>query len=401
MWQDCRDVLEAFWYMAICAVLFSILIIPALLFRAWQDRGTPTSVFVMKDETKTVLLLIGLMLVGAALRLFHLDFQCAWTDEQFTIGVAKMGWTELVSFTLTNDCNPPLYYLLVKLSGLILGTGIVAARLVSVVAGVLVIPVMYWIGEEYSDELLGLLMAGFVATLYPFIYYSQFSRSYSVTILLFSCALLFFLRLIHNDKTQVNIAGYGLFAALVVYTHLYAIIPITLLTFWLLVKNPEYKKHVALLALALSPLLYLFYLVVFVRVNATSSFEGINWLGFIFYTPVEFFGSAFAVILTLIVYSLLISKNKQTIYLFFVAGLTTLSCILASFFVPSFPRYVIMTVPIFLLVAFDPISKKVRAKFKDYNRSLAVTVAILFGFAVIQYFTILGYYFVLAPYCPK
>src|SRR6185312_3874956 len=78
-----------------------------------------------------------------------------------------------------SDRHPPLHYIVLWLTVRTLGDGQVARRLPSLIAGTLVIPVLYLLGSELYDRRTGLIAAAFGAVSPLLVWYSQEARMYA------------------------------------------------------------------------------------------------------------------------------------------------------------------------------------------------------------------------------
>jgi uncharacterized membrane protein len=88
--------------------------------------------------------LAALTLLAAALRLSTLDLQSFWYDEAFTpVHVLHPSlWATLRSVVHTEN-TPPLWYVLAWADSRVLGTGEIALRLPSALAGIATVPVAW------------------------------------------------------------------------------------------------------------------------------------------------------------------------------------------------------------------------------------------------------------------
>ncbi len=93
--------------------------------------------------------LVALTLLAAVLRLSTLGLQSFWYDEAFTpVHVLHLSlWATLRSVAHTEN-SPPLWYVLEWLDYRILGSGEVALRLPSALAGIATVPVAWAIARE-------------------------------------------------------------------------------------------------------------------------------------------------------------------------------------------------------------------------------------------------------------
>ncbi|MFC1750350.1 glycosyltransferase family 39 protein [Pseudomonadota bacterium] len=122
--------------------------------------------------------------------------------------------------------HPPGYHLVIYWARKWFGTSENSLRMPSVVAGILSIPMIYFLAKRIYGEDEGLEAAAFMAVLWLPVYYSQEARSYSLQIL-FSlisvwCWLEWMGRLRKGDEWKVwSVAGYVLSAVVLSYLHFY------------------------------------------------------------------------------------------------------------------------------------------------------------------------------------
>ncbi len=105
-----------------------------------------------------LILLASLVLIGTFLRVYQLGTQSLWDDEAFSVWISKLSVPQMVQITAA-DVHPPLYYYLLHYWTIIFGTSESALRLVSVLFGVLAIPMIYVVGRQLFNEEAGLLGA--------------------------------------------------------------------------------------------------------------------------------------------------------------------------------------------------------------------------------------------------
>jgi 4-amino-4-deoxy-L-arabinose transferase-like glycosyltransferase len=212
--------------------------------------------------TKVNLTLIFLMLFGAFLRFWNIGFQHTNWDEQWTMAFAapEVGPVALIVKALSVDCNPPLYYLFAQLSMFIFGVTQEAIRYPSAIAGILLIPAMYFVGKQYKNELFGLMLAGFTTVFYNFVFYSKYGRGYGLELLFFAMAFGFFLMANKNQDNRKAKYLFALFCILTVWTQMFAVIPLAVLVFYLMWNEQLCLKKfdwVALIIVGCLPLLNL------------------------------------------------------------------------------------------------------------------------------------------------
>lgn len=177
----------------------------------------------MKLKINNTSLLIVILLIGAFLRFYHLDFQSLWLDEIHTLNEAnpEYTWTEFHELLMLADPHPPMYFAILKVLFGLFGYKIAILRVFSAILGVVGIYGIYLLGKEIKDKKLGLISAALLAVNYYHIYYSQEARMY---VMLFLFTVLSFYRLIVLVKkpTLKNAIWYGILTGLLMQSHFFA-----------------------------------------------------------------------------------------------------------------------------------------------------------------------------------
>jgi uncharacterized membrane protein len=177
------------------------------------------------SHRNALLILGGLLLVGLALRLAVP--RGIWLDEAISIHQARLSLHDLFSNLYYGDRHPPLHHLVLWLTVRAFGDGEFAVRLPSLIAGTLVIPVLYELGRELYDRRTGLVAAAFATASPLLVWYSQEVRMYSFLTLFGLLALLTQLRVIRNATTG-NWAAYILSTAALLWSHYFGLLLIGL-----------------------------------------------------------------------------------------------------------------------------------------------------------------------------
>jgi uncharacterized membrane protein len=212
------------------------------------------------------LILVAVILVGLGLRLAVT--RGIWLDEAISIHQARLPLHDLFRTLYFGDRQPPLHDLVLYFTIRAFGHSEFAVRLPSLIAGTLVIPVLYELGRELYDRRTGLVAAAFAAVSPVLIWYSQEVRMYEFVALFGLLALLMQLRVIRN-ASMLNWAGYILATAALLWSHYFGLVVIAVqqLVFIALlvyrIRNGQPVKRLALgfaysavvLAMQLVPLL--------------------------------------------------------------------------------------------------------------------------------------------------
>ena len=295
-------------------------------------------------KPQSIIALTILTLCGAILRFYKLDFQCLWTEEQFTLMMAKMPTLNILT---TFDFNPPIFYLLSHVAWILTGD-IYSIRIPSVIAGILLIPCMYYLGITYKDELTGLYCAAFTVILFPLVYYAQYGRAYELSVLLFCVALIIYIRIKRGESLEL---WFVVIVVLNIWTHLFALIPLSLMIIDLLLDNIKYKGWlVGIVGASLLPFINVF-LEIFKSRSINSVNYGIGVIEMIVLTPLELFNSIFLNIIFITGLGWWIDKDNLKNNLMSIALITIVIGIVASAFTPFFPRYFMTISIMFLLIS--------------------------------------------------
>ncbi len=83
----------------------------------------------------------GLVVVAAVIRFLVIDTQSYWADEALTAYEARLPFGSMLNVVLHVETTPPLYFVLIWVWGHVFGTGAVALRAVSTLAGIAVVPI--------------------------------------------------------------------------------------------------------------------------------------------------------------------------------------------------------------------------------------------------------------------
>jgi uncharacterized membrane protein len=305
----------------------------------------------VKNSSKIVLAI--LIIFAALLRIYQIGFQCIWTEEAYTLSMAKLSFVQILT---TFDFNPPVYYIFAHISYLLFGTDI-AIRYPSAICGILVIPAMYWLGKEYKDELAGLYCAGFATITFPLIYYAQYARAYEMSVLCFIILLISYIKVKRGEWQYKK--WFWIISIINVWVHLFAIIPVGLLCLDILFDERD-TIYAILTAVAISPLLNTICAVIANRSVASGVSYGATAIQMIVLTPMEFFNVLFVNIFFLAGVGIWMDKDPLRNRLVAVTIITLIVGVICSCFTPFFPRYymtVSMIILLFAAVACVELSK--------------------------------------------
>src|SRR5215469_13212805 len=143
----------------------------------------------------TKLILLGIVALGALLRLRALSAKSFWLDEIASVVIARMPDGFFWHWLWTQEGNMALYYVMLRpWLGIHMGEGTV--RLLSVLPGIVSLPVMYLLSKQLFGRGAGLLASLLLALSTCAVVYSQEARAYSWLLFSVIVSTYFFARLI-------------------------------------------------------------------------------------------------------------------------------------------------------------------------------------------------------------
>lgn len=330
-------------------------------------------------------------IAGFLFRMYRLDWQCLMVDEMTTSIYASKDVQWIISYMLSFDYNPPTYYLIAHYSEAIFGITRFAVRFPAVIFGTLSIPAVYLVGKEVKGGTLGLLVASLVSFMFPFFYYSQNARGYSLVMLGFMGVAYFFVKMYRGDYSRGTIIGISLCTALCFWSHYYSLFPVSVLFVALLLKNwKSVIKPIIAIGLLMLPLALMFDLNQFATRTSRVAFD-VFWNSPAFTAKMvtnEMLCWSWIVIIPLALYSLYRYRNN-ILEVFAIVGVATpFFLIVISQFTATMPRYAILVSPLIIIIAMYPVSIWID-ELKTPTRKLVVFALVLFVIFLFNYGSIL------------
>jgi len=325
---------------------------------------------IYKGNFSIVMLLSGIMLLGAILRTVDLSSKSFWGDELLSL-FHSQDIHNIKSFfsSLWGNFHPPLYFLLLKFWS-VFGNSEFHLRLLSVIFGVAVIPATYLLGIQLFEKKVSLLGAFFVAVSPFHLLYDREVRMYGLLTLLSILSLYFFLRALREGKNKLWVV-YTVLTVLNTYTHYHAFLVIIFQWIFFLLRFKCYKnqlKKMAISQLAIA-LCFAFWLPVFLTQLRAPSLDSSDRIPFVFFEYIikplyVFFSFSFGQ--TILPWNLLVIPGVLIVLTAFILGVKKLilhqearDFVLLYLFIPliagtamslAMPRYYIFISPVYLLL---------------------------------------------------
>lgn len=338
----------------------------------------------MRYRTAVIILSVAIIF-GAAIRIFHPVF-CPTADEGVTLRHASQSIYEIMMWALGGDYNPPGYYMLVSLvaNHILHNVTLETVRIPALIFGILVIPSMYFLGTKLGGDVLGVLAATASSVLFPYIYYSQNARAYTMVMFFFIWFVWCFVEVYRNPSRR----GYLLLtiaAILCLCSHFYSAIPIAVAMAILLVKTRS-KELIACLLVSAFFIVVIFNEYIPVVINHMSVYASvphtIYWIGPVdiaIMLPNELLGWSWILFIPLLILSLRNYNLDVARPIVLIALVTCISCLPMTIFTAMLPRYALLVSPLLVCVASIPLATRVEAMSTEIKKAVSVCV---FAFAM-------------------
>ena len=165
-------------------------------------------------------LLLGIFLLGMALRLWRLDAGDLGTDEIITAFIAQQDVGSILQFHLEKAGNPPLLSLMTRLVFINWGHSEFIARLPAALFGSLSVLLAYKLGEMLWTRQVGMMGAFLLAVNAYHVWLSQIARYYALMVFLALLSLILLVKALQKNSKLPWIGFIVCTVLTVSYTHL-------------------------------------------------------------------------------------------------------------------------------------------------------------------------------------
>jgi len=359
-----------------------------------------------------------ILLMAAALRFYHIDYQSLWLDEVLSMNDANPNLTfkQFYDSVLFWESFPHLYFLLLKYSLVIFGDTTFVARMLSAVIGIFGVYAMYLLGKEIYNKRVGLMAAALTTLNFYQLLFSQEARSYGL-FFLFTVLAFYRLSAFIKKPTYKNAIFYGIFAGLTINSHFFgftALFAQYLILLFFLIKTPGQQRKLFFISCFFSGMVTLLFV--------WPTYDAIMQLGKItsFWVPEptwdtvfiiikDFFGNSNWILLMITVfafyYLLSLFKNKQPVQThseiidtkLLYSAIILFPWLLISIAIPlvksyldisiMVARYFINIVPVFILMAAIGIDSIQNKAFRQIALGAFIVTSLADIFLVKEYYT--------------
>lgn len=178
----------------------------------------------MRAKRYVIPILIAILLLAAALRVWGITSESYWLDEAISIRQAQVNYATSIEM-LKHDVNFPFYIILLHSWIKLFDTSEFSSRFLSVIFGVLSVGMIYLLAKKLFSERVAIITVLLMSFSPILIYYSQEARSYSLLVLLTIVSFYFFISYLEKRDT-IHLIAYVFFSLLLIYTHIFSFLVI-------------------------------------------------------------------------------------------------------------------------------------------------------------------------------
>jgi mannosyltransferase len=186
------------------------------------------------------IILLSLVILAFALRLYHLDYQSLWRDEVDAILFARRDLSGLFPLFVQPGHNGPLYYVVLHFWIGLVGDSEFTVRFFSLICGVLSVPLIFKLGRWWVGRGGSLLAATLCATSPYLVWYSQDAKMYALLLLLSMLSTLIYLLALERNRIYLWLS-YLVTVGISMYVHLLAVLIIPFHVLLFLATWPRYR----------------------------------------------------------------------------------------------------------------------------------------------------------------
>lgn len=173
-------------------------------------------------STRTKLLVLAATALSFVLGLLQLGSDSFWVDDGFTLTHTSLGDDQFWRVIADHEMNGAFYSVLMH-GWVQFGQSETWMRLPSVVFAAAAVPVLFLLGRRLFDERVGLTAAFLLAINAFVIEYAHEARTYALTLLLTTCSVLLFVRLV-DAPSRGRWAAWVVVTALLAHAHFFGVL---------------------------------------------------------------------------------------------------------------------------------------------------------------------------------
>jgi len=238
---------------------------------------------IIHNKYLVIAMLSMIVASGAILRFHCLGLNSIWGDEVGSRNTATVPYHSLLA-NLKNDTHPPAYFLFLSMTIKLFGDSEMVLRLPSVIAGILSIIAMFFLGRRLYTDKEGLIAAAFTAVLWFPVYYSMEARMYMFLMLFTILTFYFWIPLIKSASSDFQFPYRDAFCYLIAallnsYTHYFGTLVVILQCFTMLWISRKSAKKLCF-SFVLTGLLFVLFLpwIPYLNYQFCHTLYAIEWM---------------------------------------------------------------------------------------------------------------------------
>lgn len=175
-----------------------------------------------KNLKNSKILIFLITILGAILRIYKISERSIWLDEAITAQVSQSGIVGIILNRAQTGIHPPFYFILMYFWTKIWGDSEIALRSLSLIFGVLSIPLLYKFVNKIYDRTTAII-SSLLFSLSPFlIYFSQEARMYPLFTFLALLSLNYVYNLVNREFSRKNLVKVLIVNSILLYTHFFS-----------------------------------------------------------------------------------------------------------------------------------------------------------------------------------
>lgn len=195
----------------------------------------------------TTLALVSIVALAAWVRLHDIGVRSLWYDEAISVSTVKLPWLDSLETAWERGAGNMLFYLLLLRAWAWFGLTEPAVRGLSVLFGVLTIPLLFLLGARLFNRGTGLLAALLLSLHSLHVAYSQEARSYALLVLLLVLSTAVFAGAAEAPERTWRWCVYVLLCTLACYSQMLALLVI--MAQWCAL-SPAYWRRIGIVRVA-------------------------------------------------------------------------------------------------------------------------------------------------------
>lgn len=233
-----------------------LIILFALLFRLTNL----TSKIIWHDEIHSQLHIVGYYSQELKAHFFNgsiIHPQDLFSSLKLKNNLQDSTFVDTIKGLLIDDPHhPPLYYLLARFWLHIWGDNIISARVLSIISGVLILPIAYFLSQQiFNNQKINLIFTLLIANSPFFILFSQEAREYSLWTLFILTSYLYLLKALKTTSIKLACLYWGIYTLSIIagiYTSALMLIVIFSQWIYLVILNQWNRRNLFCYFLSLS-----------------------------------------------------------------------------------------------------------------------------------------------------